>query len=187
MTDPGTEPRSRRTAHDAGPLNYGGGRALPVQVGLDDEQGNLDSGLLLRMHRALLGMTDGQILRIASPSADLTEQLRAFEAASRHAILSVVPDPDRPGWSFHFLRKGLARTDWAPRGAGMALPAGDTQSIDSLMPTRVWLYTNYDCAISRATTAAWWPARGLTRVAYPTSGSARWSIKRWSMGWTRSS
>lgn len=65
------------------PMNYGGGRALPVHVGLDDERGDLDSGLLLRMQRALLGMTDGQILRIASPSADLTEQLRDFEAASR--------------------------------------------------------------------------------------------------------
>lgn len=130
------------------PMNYGGGRALPVHVELDDERADLDSGLLLRMHRALLEMTDGQILRIASPSPDLTEQLRSFEAASRHALLSVVPDPDRPGWSFHFLRKGLARTDWLPGGAGMAVASGGAQSIESLMPTRLWLYTNYDCNLS---------------------------------------
>ena len=130
------------------PMNYGGGRALPVHVALDDERADLDSGMLLRMHRALLDMTDGQILRIASPSPELTEQLRAFEAASRHALLSVVPDPHRPGWSFHFLRKGLARTDWSPGAAGMAVPAGEPHSIDSLMPTRLWLYTNYDCNLS---------------------------------------
>ncbi len=132
----------------ADPMNYGGGRALPVHVVLDDERADLDSGLLLRMHRALLDMTDGQILRIASPSPDLTEQLREFEAASRHAVLSVVPDPERPGWLFHFLRKGLARTDWSPGSAGITGSTGEPHSIDSLMPTRLWLYTNYDCNLA---------------------------------------
>ncbi|MBA2718158.1 MAG: radical SAM protein [Chloroflexi bacterium] len=132
----------------ANTVDYGGGRALPVHVVLDDERADLDSGLLLRMHGALLGMADGQILRIGSPSSNLTEQLRTFEAASRHALLSVVPDPDRPGWSFHFVRKGRARTDWSPSGSDMALQAGGTQSIELLMPTRLWLYTNYDCNLS---------------------------------------
>lgn len=138
----------------AGNANYGGGRALPVHVALDDAGADLESGLLLRMHHALLDMADGQILQIASPSTDLTEQLRGFEAASRNALLSVVPDPDRPGWSLHFLRKGPARTDWSAGGAGnvsqasAALQAVDTQSIDDLMPTRLWLYTNYDCNLA---------------------------------------
>ena len=129
------------------PVNYGGGRSLPVHVDLDEPQADLSSGLLIRAHIALLRMTDGQILRIASPIPDVTHQLRLFEAASGHALLSVVPDANRPGWSFHYLRKGRARTDWSS-GAEDVLPTDHLQSVASLMPTRLWLYTNYDCNLA---------------------------------------
>ena len=127
---------------------YGGGRALPVHAVLEDQDADLDSGLLLRMHLALLDMKEGQILRIASPVSAMADQLRGFEAASRHALLSVIPDPGRDGWSFHYLRKGRARTDWSPvDGVGLKL-AAHTDSIESFMPTRLWLYTNYDCNLA---------------------------------------
>jgi hypothetical protein len=100
----------------ADPANYGGGRALPIHAMVEDPTADLESGLLLPLHRALLDIHDGQIVRIASPSNRLTDQLRTFEAASRHALLSVVPDPDRPGWTFHYLRTGRARTDWPAAG-----------------------------------------------------------------------
>ena len=87
-------------------------------------------------------------MRIASPSDRLTEQLRTFEAASRHALLSVVPDPDRPGWTLHYLRKGRARTDWPADGEGATRQVLAAPSSEPFMPTRLWLYTNYDCNLS---------------------------------------
>jgi pyruvate-formate lyase-activating enzyme len=132
----------------ADPANYGGGRALPVHAVVEDPVADLESGLLMPLHRALLEIHDGQIVRIASPSDRLTDQLRTFEAASRHALLSVVPDPDRPGWTFHYLRKGRARTDWPAAGARESLPAPGSRSGESFMPTRLWLYTNYDCNLA---------------------------------------
>ena len=132
----------------ADPANYGGGRALPVHAVVEDPAADLESGLLLPLHRALLDIHDGQIVRIASPSDRLTEQLRTFEAASRHALLSVVPDPDRPGWTFHYLRKGRARTDWPAGGEREPLPTTGATSSEPFMPTRLWLYTNYDCNLA---------------------------------------
>ncbi|MBA2380982.1 MAG: radical SAM protein [Chloroflexi bacterium] len=132
--------------------NYGGGRALPVHADLEDARADLASGLLIRIHLALLNMTEGQILRISSPLTEVTDQLRSFEAASGNALLSVMPDAARPGWSSHYLRKGGARTDWsdvtdAPDLISVATP--DTaRSIEQLMPTRLWLYTNYDCNLA---------------------------------------
>ena len=132
----------------ADPANYGGGRALPIHAMVEDPTADLESGLLLPLHRALLDIHDGQIVRIASPSNRLTEQLRTFEAASRHALLSVVPDPERPGWTFHYLRKGRARTDWPAGGEHEPLPATGATSSEPFMPTRLWLYTNYDCNLA---------------------------------------
>lgn len=132
----------------ADPANYGGGRALPVHAVLEDPVADLESGLLMPLHRALLDVHDGQIVRIASPSQRLTDQLRTFEAASRHALLSVVPDPDRPGWTFHYLRKGRARTDWPADGERESGPAPGAPSSELFMPTRLWLYTNYDCNLA---------------------------------------
>lgn len=128
--------------------NYGGGRRLPVHEQLEDPFADLDSGLLIRMHAALLRMADGQILKISSATSDLTDQLRSFEAASGHALLSVVPDVERPGWSSYYLRKGRARTDWAgPTGTLSGAPV-DPDRIDLVMPRRLWLYTNYDCNLA---------------------------------------
>lgn len=132
----------------ADPANYGGGRALPVHAMVEDPAADLETGLLLPLHHALLDIHDGQIVRIASPSDRLTDQLRTFEAASRHALLSVVPDPDRPGWTFHYLRKGRARTDWPAARGGESLPATGAPSSETFMPTRLWLYTNYDCNLA---------------------------------------
>jgi len=128
--------------------NYGGGRVLPVHAVLEDAVADLESGLLMPLHRALLDIRDGQIVRIASPSVRLTDQLRTFEAASRHGLLSVVPDPERPGWTFHYLRKGRARTDWPAAGGRGPLPAAGAPSSEPFMPTRLWLYTNYDCNLA---------------------------------------
>lgn len=127
-------------------VNYGGSRALPVHADLEDSRADLDSGLLIRLHIELLGMTEGQILRISSPVSGVTDQLRTFEVASGHALLSVTPDADRPGWSHHYLRKGRARTDWSD--ASEAPAAGGVSSIKALMPTRLWMYTNYDCNLA---------------------------------------
>jgi hypothetical protein len=132
----------------ADPANYGGGRALPVHAVVEDPVADLETGLLMPLHRALLDVRDGQIVRIASPADRLTDQLRTFEAASRHALLSVVPDPDRPGWTFHYLRKGRARTDWPAAGRSESLPASGAPSSAPFMPTRLWLYTNYDCNLA---------------------------------------
>jgi hypothetical protein len=134
----------------ADPANYGGGRALPVHAVVEDPVADMESGLLLPLHRALLGMHDGQIVRIASPSDRLTGQLRQFEAASRHALLSVIPDPARPGWTLHYLRKGAARTDWPSAGTRERgpEPAPGTSAGLAFMPTRLWLYTNYDCNLA---------------------------------------
>jgi pyruvate-formate lyase-activating enzyme len=132
----------------ADPANYGGGRALPVHAVVEDPMADLETGLLMPLHRALLEIHDGQIVRIASPSDRLTDQLRTFEAASRHALLSVVPDPDRPGWTFHYLRKGRARTDWPADGEGETRQVLAAPSSEPFMPTRLWLYTNYDCNLS---------------------------------------
>lgn len=129
--------------------NYGGDRPLPVHVDLMDAQADLNSGLLIRIHIALLGMSDGQILRISSPVSDVTHQLRSFEAASGHALLSVVPDVDRPGWSSHYLRKGRARTDWSDNVTVAAVDVTtEARSTEQLMPTRLWMYTNYDCNLA---------------------------------------
>ena len=76
--------------------NYGGSRPLPVHAHVEDPRADLESGLLIRIHIALLGMTEGQILRISSPVSGVTDQLRSFEVASGHALLSVLPDADRP-------------------------------------------------------------------------------------------
>ena len=132
-------------------LNYGGDRALPVHAAVEDPHADLDSGLLIQVHLALLRMHDGQILRLSSPNPDVTEQLRSFEAASAHGILSVSSDPDRPGWTDHYLRKGRARTDWAETDGGaeaLAGPSAAPQSVERLMPTRLWVYTNYDCNLA---------------------------------------
>ncbi len=136
----------------SGDTNYGGSRQLPVHAVVEDPIADLDSGLLIRVHIALLGMTEGQILQIQSPVGAVTDQLRSFDVASGNALLSVVPDTDRPGWSSHYLRKGRARTDWsvgtgAVSAANARLP-GDVKSVEALMPTRLWMYTNYDCNLS---------------------------------------
>ncbi len=136
----------------SGDTNYGGSRQLPIHAVVDDPLADLDSGLLIRVHLALLSMTEGQILLIQSPVDAVTDQLRSFEAASGHALLSVIPDTNRPGWSSHYIRKGRARTDWSVAGAaatgtGSAV-SGDAQSIEQLMPTRLWMYTNYDCNLA---------------------------------------
>lgn len=130
-------------------IRYGGGRALPVHAEVSDPLADLNTGLLIRIHIALLDMTEGQILRISSPLSNLTDQLRSFEAASSHALLSVIPDPDRPSWSSYYLRKGRARTDWsgaASEAHGVA--SGERLSVEQLMPTRLWMYTNYDCNLA---------------------------------------
>ncbi len=130
-------------------INYGGGRALPVHAVVEHPTADLDSGLLIRIHVALLGMRDGQILRISSPLGHLEAQLRAFQAASGHALLSVLPDGERPEWTDYYLRKGAARTDWSDGTAPLpAVESGAGQSIESLMPTRLWLYANYDCNLA---------------------------------------
>ncbi len=129
-------------------MNYGGDRRLPVDEQLEDAFADLDSGLLIRMHAALLRMADGQILRISSATPDLTDQLRSFELASGNALLSVVPDAERPGWSFYYLRKGRARTDWVGPTRAMSGAPVDVDRIDLVMPRRLWLYTNYDCNLA---------------------------------------
>ncbi len=126
-------------------MNYGGSRALPVHAALDEPSSDLDSGLLIRMHVALLGLADGQILRISSPVPSVGDQLRTFEAASGHALLSTVPDAARPGWNAYYLRKGKARTDWS--GSQTPVSTG-MPTVESLMPRRLWLYTNFDCNLS---------------------------------------
>ena len=85
---------------------------------------------------------DGQILRIASPIGTVADGLRTLEDATGHGLLSVVPDPARPGWRLHYLRKGAARTDWA---ADAASPAPASLDVTELLPRRLWLYVNYDC------------------------------------------
>jgi len=110
---------------------------------------DLDSGLLIRIHVALLGMRDGQILRVSSPLGHLEAQLRSFQAASGHALLSVLPDSERPDWMDYYLRKGAVRTDWSDGTEPLpAVESGAGQSIESLMPTRLWLYANYDCNLA---------------------------------------
>ena len=133
--------------------NYGGNRALPVHATLDEPTADLDSGLLLGIHMALLGLTDGQILRVSSPLPAVADQLRTYEGASGHAILSTAPDATRPGWSNYYLRKGKARTDWSdsrtPVATGPQTPVStDPPTVDSLMPRRLWLYTNFDCNLA---------------------------------------
>ncbi len=94
-------------------------------------------------------MRQGQILRISSPLPTLTDQLRAFEAASDHALLAVRPDEQRPGWANHYIRKGRARTDWIENGQPPPTSVGvDLDPVQGLMPTRLWLYTNYDCNLA---------------------------------------
>jgi organic radical activating enzyme len=125
------------------PPSYGGGRALPIHAVVEDAQADFDSGLLIRLQAALLGLHDGQILRLASPVEGVTADLETFESATGNALLTVRDDPERPGWRFHYLRKGRARTDWVA-GAG-PVPADEPRDLDALMPRRLWVYTNYDC------------------------------------------
>ncbi len=129
---------------------YGGGRPLPAHAILEDPRADFDSGLLVRLQAALLGLHDGQILRLASPIDTVAADLRTFEIATGHALLSVVPDKDRPGWRFHYVRKGRARTDWADGAVPTSdsITADSVRYIDSLMPRRLWLYTNYDCNLA---------------------------------------
>ena len=129
------------------PPAYGGGRPLPAHAILEDSRADFDSGLLVRLQAALLGLNDGQILRVASPLDSVTADLRTFEIATGHALLTVLPDHDRPGWRFHYVRKGRARTDWADASETPSdvTPASSGPYVDSLMPRRLWLYTNYDC------------------------------------------
>lgn len=122
---------------------YGGGRPLPAHAILEDARADFDSGLLIRIQAALFGLHDGQILRVASPIDSVAADLRTFEVATGHALLTVVPDEDRPGWRFHYVRKGRARTDWADSRDQTAADGG--RDVSTLMPRRLWLYTNYDC------------------------------------------
>jgi MoaA/NifB/PqqE/SkfB family radical SAM enzyme len=131
---------------------YGGGRRLPVHAEVQDPQAGLDGGLLLRIHAALLPLSDGQILRVASPLPELVDELRTFEVASGHGLLAVESDLARPGWRFHYLRKGPVRTEWerdpGQRPAHAAPdegPADASSAVDALMPRRLWFYANYDC------------------------------------------
>ncbi len=132
--------------------NYGGSRQLPVHAVVEDPLADLDSGLLIRVHVALLGLSEGQILKVESPVVAVTDQLRSFDVASGNALLSVVPDKDRAGWTAHYVRKGRARTDWVTGGAPTTEVAAatslETRSVESLMPTRLWMYTNFDCNLS---------------------------------------
>ncbi|MEO5941534.1 MAG: radical SAM protein [Candidatus Limnocylindrales bacterium] len=129
--------------------DYGHERPLPVHADLEDAEADLDSGLLIRIHLALLGMRQGQILRISSPLPALTDQLRSFEAASDHALLAVRPAEHRPGWADHYVRKGRARTDWIENAEPSRAPvAVDPDPVEQLMPTRLWMYTNYDCNLA---------------------------------------
>jgi pyruvate-formate lyase-activating enzyme len=121
---------------------YGDGRALPAHAVIEDARADFDSGLLLRIQAALLRLGEGQILCIASPIETVAEGLRTLEDASGHGLLSVVPDRVRPGWRYHYVRKGPARTDWAPTTASLAPISRD---VADLMPRRLWLYANYDC------------------------------------------
>ena len=128
--------------------SYGGGRALPVHRELEDGVADLGSGLLLRLHAAMVGLRPGQILRFTSPVPSMAEDLAAFEDASGHGLLSVEDDPARAGWRAFYIRKGRARTDWEPATGDdlhetAAAPAA--ARVDALMPTRLWFYTNYDC------------------------------------------
>lgn len=129
------------------PISYGGGRDLPVHASIDESQAALGSGLLLRLQATLLGLRDGQILRLGSPLESVAEELLTFERGSGHALLSVIADPERPGWRNHYIRKGRARTDWADRTSD-SQRASEAIDIASLMPRRLWLYTNYDCNLS---------------------------------------
>jgi uncharacterized Fe-S cluster-containing radical SAM superfamily protein len=125
--------------------SYGAGRPLPAHAVVEDGRADFDSGLLIRVQAALLPLRDGQILRIASPVDSVVSGLRTFETRTGHALLTVVPDPQRPGWSFHYVRKGRARTDWSAADEGAALTS---DQIDELLPHRLWLYTNYDCNLA---------------------------------------
>ncbi len=129
------------------PTPYGGGRTMPVHASIEDARADLGSGLLLRLHAAFLGLREGQILRLASPVETLADELRTFEGATGHGLLSVIDDPLRAGWRLHYIRKGRARTDWAPDGRVLSAEAAPALAfdIDALMPRRLWLYTNYNC------------------------------------------
>jgi pyruvate-formate lyase-activating enzyme len=121
---------------------YGDGQPLPAHAFLEEARADFDSGLLMRVQAAMLTLHDGQILRVASPIANVADGLRSFEDATGHGLLSVVPDRTRPGWRFHYVRKGAPRTDWA---ATPARPEPIGQAVADLMPRRLWLYTNFDC------------------------------------------
>ncbi len=131
------------------PARYGDGRQLPFHASVEDPRVDLESGLLIRIHVALLGMSEGQILRISSPRSSVGDQLRLFETASGNALLSVIPDPARSGWSFYYVRKGRVRTDWSDvADAGSLKTPGAPRSVEQLMPRRLWIYANYDCNLA---------------------------------------
>lgn len=137
-------------------VNYGGSRSLPVHATVEYPGTELGPRWLIDVHVALLELTDGQILRIHSPASGLPDQLQAFEGASGHAVLSTIEDADRPGWTSYYLRKGAVRTTWTdePGASPPAQPAravaGQTadELVQSLMPRRLWLYTNFDCNLA---------------------------------------
>lgn len=134
-------PRQGSTLAESGERVYGAGRPLPYHATLDEARADFGSGLMIRIQAALAGIDNGNILRIASPVPEIGSDLRAFERAAGHGLLSDLPDPARPGWRLYFLRKGPGRTDWTQsRGASPA-----TATVEMLMPRRLWLYTNYDC------------------------------------------
>ncbi len=136
---------------------YGGTRPIPVHAELEDAQADLGSGLLLRIHAALLGLRRGQVLLITSPVAALAGELQGFATSTGHGLLRIDDVTGRPGWRRYYLRKGRARTDWATPGDGEARAdvRGSAQTgadaldqVDELMPRRLWIYTNYDCNLA---------------------------------------
>lgn len=134
-----TKLAGRKGADDS--LVYGTGRPLPFHASLEEARADFGSGLLIRIQAALSGIAQGQILRIATPGGAIGDDLRAFAAGSGHGLLSDLPDPMRPGWRLYFVRKGPGRTDWSQTLAEGHL----TPTAETLMPRRLWLYTNYDC------------------------------------------
>ncbi len=137
--------------------SYGGTRPIPVHAELEDGRADLGSGLLLRIHAALLGLRRGQVLLITSPVSALAQELQGFATSAGHGLLRIEDDPGRPGWRRYYLRKGRARTDWAAPGdrdagtddQGSAQPGASTlDQVGELMPRRLWIYTNYDCNLA---------------------------------------
>ncbi len=92
--------------------NYGGSRQLPVHAVVEDPLADLDSGLLIRVHVALLGLSEGQIVKVESPVVAVTDQLRSFDvrAAMRSCRWSLTrSEPAGP-------RTTCARVELGPIG-----------------------------------------------------------------------